>query len=85
MQRAAVGRIVHVQVDADTNRGQDFLPAVITHVCEDNTIDVHVLAGEQCYGLRGIQLLAERPTFEDDDPHLSALTGETLSWWPPRS
>jgi hypothetical protein len=43
MHKPAVGRIVHVTVDAKHNNGSNVAPAVITRVWNDNCVNLRVL------------------------------------------
>jgi hypothetical protein len=86
MQRAAVGRVVHVLVDEAVNNGQDYAAATITRVCEDGTINVCVHTdGPATLIFRGIPLFAERPNLaQTASAHPSFLVTETsVAWWPP--
>lgn len=43
MPKAAVGRIVHVIVDPQTNNGSDVAPAIITRVWSDTGVNLRVI------------------------------------------
>jgi hypothetical protein len=98
MQKASVGRIVHVLVDPSKNNGSDVAPAIVTRVwgepytpgtaaLERQTVNIRVLCDSQnTLWLTSIWLFETRPT----DEQLAALnsanpTGrEAVAFWPPR-
>jgi hypothetical protein len=96
MQKASIGRIVHVLVDPSQNNGSDVATGIISAawgepfeyndgLAERQTINVRVLGDNaETLWLTSIWLFDERPT----DEQLAALNNpkgyRTVAFWPPR-
>lgn len=98
MQKASIGRVVHVLVEPSKNNGHDVAPALVTAVFsepyetndglgEAQTINVRVLCDSQnTLWLTSIQLFDERPDKEalaSARPH-NPNGYEAVAFWPPR-
>jgi len=98
MQKATIGRVVHVLVDPSKNNGSDVAPAIVTRewgkpyehadgLGERQTINVRVLCdGPSTLWCTSIQLFDERPDAEAlAAAHPHQPTGyEAIAFWPPR-
>jgi hypothetical protein len=99
VQKATLGRIVHVLVDPTKNNASDVAPAIVTHVFgepyvrtdglgQSQTVNVRVLCdSHNTLWCTSIQLFEQRPTAEQ----LEALNQynpkgyETVAFWPPKA
>lgn len=99
MQKASIGRIVHVLLDPAQNNGSEIAPAIVTQVWGDpfflspfndterQTINVRVLGdGAETLWLTSIALFDERPDAEAlaaASPH-NPKGYRAVAFWPPR-
>jgi hypothetical protein len=79
------GRIVHVIVDPKTNNGDDYAPAIITRVCNEQAINARVLLdGPDTPWVTSVPLYESREALESADAQSPALH-LFGAFWPPRA
>lgn len=96
MQKAALGRIVHVLVDPKTNNGSDVAPAMITRVWSDECVNLRVVRDHYADASEWLTSMSLYDSIEALDAAVAARQAEfdataggltayrVGAFWPPR-